>query len=154
MFDIVLGFINRKKSLNYKNKFKEIIKGFYNRQYIYCECCIRNNNKLSKMTLCVYNFSNTSKEDKQEANYYECLSCYSYIPLSNIKDDNYTFDNKELKEYIMENDSYCKIKCLLIFWKQPKNIIFNYLLLDEILNDLKDDNFHTLFQYDPSYLPV
>lgn len=152
MFDSILEFMNHRQ-LNHTKKYKEIIKEYYNRQYVYCETCIRTQNKQCKMTLCISDNKETEKDNEKE-DCFGCFNCYSSIPLSNIKDDNYIFDNEELKEYILKDDSYYKIKCLLIYWKQPKRVICSFRILNDILNDIKQDNFHTLFQYDPSYIPV
>lgn len=153
MFENIFGIISRKRT-NHTKKYKEIIKDFYNTQYIYCESCIRNYNKQCKMILCVRDNQREQIDQIEKEECYGCFNCYSSIPLSSIKDDNYIFDTQELKEYILKDDSYYKIKCLLIFWKQSKKVICDNHKLNEILNDLKDDNFHTLFEYDPYYIQV
>ncbi len=125
---------------NHSEKYVKIIKSLYNIQYIYCENCIRTNNLHSKM--CLYK------------NKFKCIECNKSISIQNIRDDDFVFDNEELKDYLLKSDTYYKIKCLLIFWEKPNHIVFNTELINQIIIDIKQDNFDSLLKYDPNYLPV
>ncbi len=127
---------------NKSNEFIKVIREFYDIQYIYCENCIRDYNKPCRMIYC--------------ENKFICSECNKTINIKYIRDNDFIFDNKELKKYILMNveESYFKVSCLLLFWRQPKNIAFNNILIHRILLDIIEDNYDTLFQYDPNYLPV
>jgi hypothetical protein len=129
---------------NKKNIYIKFIKEYYDIQYIYCEDCIRNFNKPCKLTY----FDNNKGKN------FICLECNKTVSIHLIRDEDFIFDNKELKNYILNDDSYKKVKTLLIYWRQSKNIYSNNDIIKQILLDLMQDNFHTLFQYDPNYLPV
>ncbi len=130
-----------------QEKYRKVIYDFYNIQYIYCDKCIRNEKK-SKLR-CRMHYIN---------NEYICPTCKSKININHIHEQDYVFDLKELKQYILEGtekDWYFKIKALLLYWNQPKYIICNNDLLYIILYDIiEHDNFDELFKYDPYYLPV
>ncbi len=124
------------------NEYIKIIREFYVIQHIYCENCIRNYNKPCKMSYVEDNFI--------------CFECNKNLNINYIDEQDFIFDKKELKKYIIENfkKAHLKIKCLLIYWKQPKNIITDNKLIDEIILDILQDNYEILFQYNPYYLPV
>jgi hypothetical protein len=135
-------FIFNRKDKKVK-KFTKIIQELYDIQYIYCENCIRQFNKPCKMMY---------YEDNIKC--FKCQNCNNSIKLNLIRDEDFIFDNEELKQYILIDDYKNKIRSLLILWKQPKNIVSNNDIINQILLDIKGNNFHTLFQYDPHYIQV
>jgi hypothetical protein len=145
MINAFMNFIGKSNNKDnydkYNKKYIKIINEFYNIQYIYCEECIRNKNRKCRMTF-------------KDNNTFVCMKCTNCVNLDLIRDEDFIFDNEELKEYLLKNDTYYKIKCLLIYWKQPKEIITNNILLRDIKHDIINDNFNLLFSFDPNYLPV
>jgi hypothetical protein len=137
MIKSIFSFVGKN---NHHDKYVKIIKDLYTIQYIYCEECIRNKNRTCKMHC--------------EKNSFVCLDCNSRISMKMIRDDDFIFDNQELKEYLLKGDTYYKIKCLLIYWNQPKEIINNVVLVREIELNITNDNFNLLYSFDPNYLPV
>jgi hypothetical protein len=146
MFQHILKYL---RPINHNEKYKNTILDIYDIQYIYCQNCIKCNNIPNKM---YYSILNPLKN--KEIDCLLCHECKSFISLSYIKETDFVFDNTELKKFILKDDSYYKIICLLIFWKQPKNIVSDSVLIERIILDLKQDNFHTLLQYDPNYSHV
>ncbi len=135
-----IGKSNNDKFIN-NDSYIKIINEFYNIQHIYCKECIRHKNNICKMTF-------------KDNNSFVCMKCNNCMNLEIIRDEDFIFDNEELKQYLLKNNTYNKIKCLLIYWKQPKEIITNHLLLRDIKHDIINDNFNLLFSFDPNYLPV
>ena len=99
MFEKLFEFIWKPKN---REKYKNIVNDFFDIKHLYCKDCIRNYNNCCKMELCMLGNNN----DKFEANCYYCFDCHSFIPIYYIKEEDFIFDNNQLKEYILSNDSY------------------------------------------------